>query len=228
MANETNEKQLYICLNQEKNTIFYAALLKKTGATAEFSSSYEVTRGQSLLMHPVPMNWDGGNITPQDIQSADNRWITVVSRSDARGKFQVHIQSIDQRQMVEDLQSGGAKKDHIQIHKQQVGKITIFSISGRVGMRGVARIDHTLKKEYGSRLLILLDMRECVTLDGASIGIFFTLLKEALQHRLLISILADKQTGFHEKLVDSKIPDLIPIHYQYDEAVAELLKKIIQ
>ncbi|MBN2325663.1 MAG: STAS domain-containing protein [Candidatus Omnitrophica bacterium] len=219
-------RQLYACLDVESGEIFYASFINQRGSYMEMRSSQKLARGKEIHMAPVPENWDGTKHTPDDIQNYPQKLSGHVSRAESRGQFQISLVTQDQQDAVDQIYSGG-HRDTLEIEQIRAGMIEIIKLSGRISVDSMGRLQSILRSRPGETRLVLLDVRQLISIPNSCLAMLHTLIKNEMEHGLLVNFLAKPFSRVQEEIKDSRILDVCPLHEEYEIAAAYLIQSII-
>jgi hypothetical protein len=226
---EQGEKQkLYVCLDRGTGEIFYASMITRSLTQAHLRSSRYVEKGASLLILPVPTDWNGEAYSAQAIREDRNAIEAHVNRVEGRGSFFVRLISSMEQEILNRVRTGQMQEDNLKIARSQAGLITTVKLSGGLGIDSAARVQVELREIGAEMPLVLLDLTGLAYFAKGGLGWFYLVLKEAMERGLVIRILAKKGSRIEEFLQDSKINRLVRVFYQRDQAVGDLLQSMMQ
>ncbi len=223
---EKPKRLLYACLDVESGQTFFASFIDRRGLQIELRSSWIASRGKSVILMPVPNDWNGTEFTPDEIRQSTESFEAHVSRAESRGQFQVRIFSCDQQDLLDQIQTG-RRVDHLSLDTVRVGMIEVIKLSGRVSVESIGRIQNVLRTDPGEHRLVLLDVRELITIPTNCLGLLITLFKEQMENGLIFNFLVKPGSRVEDEIEASKILTLTTIHDAYDMAVAHLLQASI-
>lgn len=225
-SEDKSKRQLYACLDKESGKTFFASFISQRGYHIDLRSSWVTSRGKSIILMPVPDNWDGKEFDPAQIRESPDAREGNVSRADSRGQIQIRLLTNDQMDILDQLHSG-RNRDQMILEQSHAGKIDILKLAGRVSMESLGRLQSALRTEPGTQRLVLMDMRELGTIPSACLGMLHTLLREEKDNGLVFNFLVKSNSRLETELEESRVLDLAPMHDEYETAVAYLLRAIL-
>ncbi|MGC9326032.1 MAG: hypothetical protein ACP5I1_00215 [Candidatus Hinthialibacter sp.] len=223
---EKSTRQLYVCLDVENGEIFYASFINQRGANMEMRSSQQLARGKEIHMAPVPESWDGTKHTPDDILNYPQKLSGHVSRAESRGQFQISLVTHDQQDAVDQIYAGG-HRDALEINHTRAGMIEILKLSGRVSVDSMGRLQSILHCPQGETRLVLLDVRQLISIPNSCLVMLHTFIKDEMKHGLIANFLVKPFSRVQAEIKDSRILDVCPMHEEYEIAAAYLMQSII-
>lgn len=225
-SEDKQKRQLYACLDKDSGKTFFASYTDQRGPHIDLVSSWTAVRGKTILMLPIPDNWKGGDFTPAQILDSSGVMEANVTRAVGRGQFQVRVLSLAQQDIVEQIHTGH-RKDNLVLEQSHIGKIDLIKLTGRVGVESVGRLQSALRTDPCDRRLVLLDVRELVSISSASLGMLHTIVKEEMKNGLYFNFLVKAKSRVESEIAESRILELAPMHDEYEVAVAFLLQSIL-
>ncbi len=223
---EEQKRQLYVCVDKESQKTFFASFIDQRGSYLDLSSSWNTSRGKVIFLMPTPASWNGEQISSTEIMESNTSFEAHVSRAESRGTFQVRVISVNQQDIIEEMRHG-AHRDNLILEKSKAGMIDILKLGGRVSVESMGRIQSALGGNTGKKRLVLLDMRELVTIPGSCLGVLHKILTEEMEKGLVVCFLIKPETRIEEEISESRVHDLAEMHDEYDTAVAFLLQSIL-
>ncbi len=224
---ERNIRQLVVCLEQDSGQVFYASLSERKDWQAKLRTTWEVKQGDTLFLLPVPPDWTGGAFSPHEIRNSNQVMEAQVNRMEKRGTYHIRIRTNEQQEIVDRVRCGLIREDRLTIEWVRAGKVDIYKLSGRLGVKSVLRLQSTLRKHPLDRRLVLLDLTKLLLIAGSCVGMLYTILKEERERGLVLDILEKPEGRVHQVIANTKIPEVVPVFSVYEDAVTCLLRTIL-
>lgn len=222
------EKRLYVCLDRGSGQIFYASMVSRDGSQAEMRSSWEIEKGMSILMRPVPENWGGQSFGVGDIKDHPESMEASISRTEGRGAFFIRILTFDELDIVNRMRTGQLREDALKITVSVAGLVATIKMEGGVGIESAAKIQGVLREFPTTRQLILLDMSRLAHFGTGGVAMLYMVLKEAAAEGRVINILVKPGSRIEEILSKSKIETIAAVFDNRESAVTALLKSTLE
>ncbi len=218
-GHKTEVKQLYACKPDRGDGIFFASMVERDGPTASLRSSTEVSKGDTIYLYPVPPTWDGQSIDAQTIERDPATETAQVTRSSARGEFQIKVLSARTESIMRQYRSGGKGSAHTTM--SIAGEIATVQLRGGLSTESAASIQARVSEASKQSDKIVLDLRELDLISSHGVSILVTLIKDfEASHSARICLLIEPDSAILEVLNTLKLQNLIPIHTSREMAVA--------
>lgn len=191
-------------------------------------SSFDVQKGDALLIAPVPETWNGKQYTAEAVKSSRDKVEAHVNRVEGRGTYHVRLVSCNEQDILNRVRTGQIKEDYLKIEPMQAGLITTLRLTGGLGIEAAARFQKILR-EYGKEHpLILIDLTQLFSFATGGVGMFYLILKEAVEKNQKICVCVEQDSRVEEMLVNSKVVDTVPVYDNREKCVTVLLQGMIK
>lgn len=212
-------KQLFACLIEKECKVYFASMIDRDQAVATMRSSHHFTKGQTLLIYPVPPTWNGAEIAPTVIQVAPNSETAQVTRSSSRGEFQVRLLSARTESMIRRLR--GESSDEIQAETSIAGEVATIVVRGGLSTGSAATIEGFLRATTKQTTKIILDVTDLDVAAVQGMRILVTLVRQAEKETGMdLRLLVNQDSVFSELLHEMNLESNFRLYDNRDMAVA--------
>lgn len=211
--------QLFACLIGKESKVYFASMVDRDQAVATMRSSHHFTKGQTLILYPVPSQWDGAEITPQAIQDSPQSETAQVTRSSSRGEFQVRLLSARTESMIRRLR--GESSDEIQAETSIAGEVATIVVRGGLSTGSAATIDGYLRATAKQTPKIILDVSKLDVSAVQGLRILVTLVRQTEKETGMdLRLLVNQDSVFSELLHEMNLESNFRLYDNREMAVA--------
>ena len=124
------EARNVFCLSEsDSEAIFFASMIYRSGTRAHMRSSFDVQKGDALLIAPVPET-ERKQYTAEAVKSSRDKVEAHVNRVEGRGTYHVRLVSCNEQDILNRVRTGQIKEDYLKIEPMQAGLITTLRLTG--------------------------------------------------------------------------------------------------
>lgn len=225
---KSGERKLHICIDKGTGDVFFASMVGRKNLQADMRTSYQIEKGKSLIMMPVPEGWNGETIEKETIQSSPDSFEAHVTRMEGRGSFTVRIMSDDQRYLADLYRSGVYHEGSTKVEVSEAGLVVTIKMIGNYGTHSAIRLESAIRDLAKKQKLVLLDLTDLTYHISSGLGMLYTVIKTACEKGLKIHILAKPDTRMRSALLESKVDQMAKVYSDRDSAIAGLLMNTIE
>jgi hypothetical protein len=221
------EKKLHACLEQETGDVFYASLISQHSASCELRSSYDLKKGAHILMMPVSDTWDGKTIQSSQIKQSDQTFEATINRVERKGVFQIRNRTQEEHDIVARLRHGKALGSTVETEILTAGLVTTIKLSGRVDLEDSAHFQSIIRKLDENKKLILIDVTNLNAFSRSAAGIFNLFIKDEIKKNRIFAFLVKPGSHTEDNILHTKLPQLVKLFTDREEAVTHLLQETL-
>lgn len=220
-------RQLYACLidsTEKDEQVFHASYVEGKGRELTIGTSQILERGNQLYLAPLPDNWNGESLSPNDIRTHADVIVANVARAETRGRYRLTCLSEKDRQNYLAVRSGYIRDDEFSLESKDECGITTVVVKGKIGFGSANKIKAVLERIIGKGKPILLDMRETAELSSLGLSSLVVLLKEIHHSKSNTALLVDPKSRIMRTLTLTRIGELVKIYSKPELAKAVLFR----
>ena len=220
-------KELHICLAEGSSKPFFASLVSVDGLVANLRSSTPVEKTAMIHLAPVPHDWHGGTITPDQVMNHPNLQSGSVSRV-SRGTFTLRLHTEEAQHMRKQIRDGSVGLDDLVVKMLDTGAVTTIQVTGGLGMASATKLQAALSKLGPNQQIALMDFTDMTVTSEAAVKFLMRFIHEFQDIGKIIGILARPNSRIMEILAGNDNENIIDVFTNREMAVATLIQQTLE
>ncbi len=221
-------RQLYCCViassEEGKEKVFHASFIEKKGRGMVVGTSFPLERGHQVYLAPVPPNWDGKDLTVDEVKDHTDVIVANFGRAEGRGRYMLTCLSEKEREAYLSIRNGFIRDEGFSLETQESESIITIIIRGRVGFGSAGKFKAVLERNLQGGQPIIVDLRETEELSSLGMATLSSLLRELHRFRPQVALLVEPKSRIMRTLTQTRIGELVKI-YSKPELAREVLKR---